>query len=369
MDVNADGDIVDCDDTDATVNPLADEVCGDDIDQDCDGEDEECPEDPDTGGDTGEGDTGSEGDTGDTGEPDTDLDSDGDGYASTTDCDDGDSESYPGAEEVCGDSIDQDCDGEDEECEDTGSGDTGSGEDTGDTGGTDTGSEPTDTGEVEDTGDTGSDTGEDTGSDTGGDTGEDCTTVTWYLDTDEDGYGDASSSMDACDQPSGYVADDTDCNDSDADVYPGADELEDGMDTDCSGSVDEDLYWSDTDADGNVDALCMTDSLFTEDYQGQDAYVVGYDLFDWSTDSSDLVELNSEGFHCLSFLGYSADSNVEFTLIVEDGEDTGWQVLTDICPSTSGQIAYEVCESQGGTDYLLVVDWDGSTLTPSGDGA
>lgn len=41
---------------------------------------------------------------------DTDADFDGDGYSEFEDCDDADSSVYPGAEEVCDDSIDNDCD-------------------------------------------------------------------------------------------------------------------------------------------------------------------------------------------------------------------------------------------------------------------
>ena len=33
------------------------------------------------------------------------------------DCDDGNADIYPGAEEICGDGIDQDCSGTDKECE------------------------------------------------------------------------------------------------------------------------------------------------------------------------------------------------------------------------------------------------------------
>jgi len=54
------------------------------------------------------------------GEVDEGVDADGDGYLTcgddTIDCDDGDAGIYPGAEEVCDDGIDQDCDGVDEDC-------------------------------------------------------------------------------------------------------------------------------------------------------------------------------------------------------------------------------------------------------------
>ncbi|MBK6363891.1 MAG: putative metal-binding motif-containing protein [Saprospiraceae bacterium] len=37
---------------------------------------------------------------------------------------------------------------------------------------------------------------------------------TYYADTDNDGYGDATVTTMACSPPSGYVADNTDCNDN-----------------------------------------------------------------------------------------------------------------------------------------------------------
>ena len=40
----------------------------------------------------------------------------------------------------------------------------------------------------------------------------------WFLDDDGDGYGDASVVVDSCEAPSGYVAEGTDCDDSDASV-------------------------------------------------------------------------------------------------------------------------------------------------------
>lgn len=47
-------------------------------------------------------------------------------------------------------------------------------------------------------------------------------TRTWYADSDGDGYGNAASSTTGTAQPSGYVADSTDCNDTNAAINPGA---------------------------------------------------------------------------------------------------------------------------------------------------
>ena len=38
----------------------------------------------------------------------------------------------------------------------------------------------------------------------------------WHPDLDGDGYGDANSPINACDQPDGYVGNGTDCDDTDA---------------------------------------------------------------------------------------------------------------------------------------------------------
>lgn len=66
--------------------------------------------------------------------------------------------------------------------------------------------------------------------------------VTWYFDNDGDGYGDASRTIDVGTQPSGYVANSTDCNDSVNAINPGSSEvLGNNIDDNCDGRTDEGL--------------------------------------------------------------------------------------------------------------------------------
>jgi len=81
-----------------------------------------------------------------------------------------------------------------------------------------------------------------------------CTPSTWYADADADGYGNVSTTLSYCTQPYGYVANSTDCNDALAAVNPGASEVCNSADDNCSGAVDEGLtfvnYYTDADGDG-----------------------------------------------------------------------------------------------------------------------
>jgi len=57
---------------------------------------------------------------------------------------------------------------------------------------------------------------------------------TYYADSDEDGYGDPASTIDYCEQPDGYVTDNTDCDDDNANIHPGHGEVcADGVDSNC----------------------------------------------------------------------------------------------------------------------------------------
>lgn len=109
--VDADGDgyldRVDCDDSNAGVHPGAADTTVDGVDQDCDGTDGVTA--PVDSGDTAPPDSGDTA-THDTGP----TDRDGDGYLSTVDCNDTNSSIHPGATEIAGDGIDQDCNGSDD---------------------------------------------------------------------------------------------------------------------------------------------------------------------------------------------------------------------------------------------------------------
>lgn len=81
---------------------------------------------------------------------------------------------------------------------------------------------------------------------------------TYYADTDGDGYGDPNITMVDCIQPAGFVSDNSDCNDNDANAYPGASCSDDDVCTtndvldnncNCTGS------YADTDGDGVCDGL------------------------------------------------------------------------------------------------------------------
>jgi predicted outer membrane repeat protein len=202
-----------------------------------------------------------------------DTDRDGDGSDYDADCDDLNPDAYPGGTETCG-GLDEDCDGSVDE---SGASDA----------------------------------------------------LTWYLDDDEDGYGDAASTEIGCTAPSGYVADNTDCDDTDSAINPGAREVcGAGLDNDCDGVVDPTDSWDvqvfrlDADGDGfgqsNLAIACTLGeglSENNEDCDDTDATVfpgaveIPYDGIDQDCSGGDLCDVDEDGFDDARCGGDDCDDN------------------------------------------------------------
>jgi|GEM_PF-1032615 hypothetical protein len=98
-------------------------------------------------------------------------------------------------------------------------------------------------------------------------------TAAWYADDDGDGFGDAGTAVDSCSGPEGFVTNDTDCDDGEESVYPGAYDACDGLDNNCDGDIDEDertVFYADADGDTWGDPerpveACLAPSGYVED--------------------------------------------------------------------------------------------------------
>ncbi len=246
----------DCDDADASVNPVADEACNG-RDDDCDGELDE----------------GLELQT-------WYLDVDGDGYGGTAitaeacgppsnyvdnadDCDDADRDIHPDAVERCDpDDVDEDCDGLSDDDDPTVDESTlvtvyqdEDGDGFGIDGTTSAACDPGDGWALE------------AGDCDDGDVERSPDTL-WYRDVDEDGYGNPLYAVRSCLDVEGYVTNGLDCADSDPTLNPDAQEVCDELDIDedCDGMSDDDdgsvagqlIIYEDVDGDGYGDDATET---------------------------------------------------------------------------------------------------------------
>ena len=222
----------------------------------------------------------------DTGDVDPPSDADGDGYDADNDCDDSDPLVNPGAEEVC-DEVDNNCDGEVDEgltttyfpdVDEDGYGADADAVDSCDAidGMIDVGGDCDDANA--DVNPMGIELCDGLDNNCDGETdGDDAADKEfWFPDTDGDGHGVTEDFVYSCDMPEGYAATDTDCDDTNEAIFPGADEVCDGADNDCDDSVDPatsidaPTWYRDADSDGfgNADVSevsCEASSGFVGD--------------------------------------------------------------------------------------------------------
>ncbi len=161
--------------------------------------------------------------------------------------------------------------------------------------------------------------------------------LTFYGDADNDTYGNAAVSVQACSAPAGYVSTSTDCNDTLASVHPGASETCNGVDDNCNGTVDEGVqitYYRDADGDGFGNATVSTQAC-----SAPSGYVTN------STDCNDTLAAVHPGATetCNSIddnCNGTVDEGVQITYYRDaDGDGYGnTSVTTQACSAPSGYV-------------------------------
>ncbi len=163
----------------------------------------------------------------------------------------------------------------------------------------------------------------------------------------------------ACSAPSGYVANNGDCNDSNGSIHPGVAELCNNIDDDCNGSIETyQYYYTDTDNDGygNATNTQITQGnssiVFNQNgivIQGSNSYSNGEDLscsitytstsnqtvsFNWSYSTSDSPDyddayylINNQQFPLSNNAG-SNQQNGQISFSVNNGDTFGFSVIS-----------------------------------------
>ncbi len=217
----------------------------------------------------------------------------------------------------------------------------------------------------------------------------DCNTViddglpmtTFYADADGDTFGDRNDSVEACVQPPGYASSDQDCDDTNADYNPNAQEICDGADNDCDNLID--------DQDDSVDPLTKTDW-----YQDRDGDGYGGGPFtsrceqpngatdDGSDCDDDDAAINPAALEVCNAIDDDCDALVDdddpsvdpasLTTWYPDNDGDGYGVpapALDSCEAPSGHVAnFDDCDDNDPLAHLItdwVVDGDGDGV---GDG-
>ncbi len=238
-------------------------------------------------------------------------DADGDGFPSPDDCDDANSDIYPGAEEIC-DGLDNDCD------------------------------EEVDEGLL----------------------------ITSYTDADGDGYGDPASGQESCDIPPGRVENGDDCDDANADIHPGAHEICDTLDNDCDGATDDadteyptpadapepsgaSTWYQDADGDGyGVDSTTVTACEQPQGFAPQPGDCNDEDpRYHPGADESDCTDFND--YNCDGSVSYADADGDGFAACEEcdDANATVYPGAEEICDGKDNDCNGEVDEGMTTTFY------------------
>jgi hypothetical protein len=163
----------------------------------------------------------------------------------------------------------------------------------------------------------------------------------WFLDGDGDGFGNASDTLDSCSQPAGYLADASDCDDNDNDINPDATELCNGEDDNCDGSIDgsdamdTQSWYLDSDEDGYGDANTTEESCEQPSGYVSDSSDCNDGDSTISPESIWYSDADTDGYGSIL---YSTESCEQPSGYVSDSSDC------DDTESTANPVAPEICD-------------------------
>jgi hypothetical protein len=159
-----------------------------------------------------------------------------------------------------------------------------------------------------------------------------------FFDSDGDGFG-SSTPAESCAAVSSAVANSDDCDDNDATVFPGAEEICDGADTDCNGSVDDvadpPIWYADADDDGygNGQAATLATCEQPSGYvaNGEDCDDLNAGAFPDNKEVCDALEVDEDCSGAADDADPNIDPETQVTVYQdEDGDGFGVEEVTGL---------------------------------------